>query len=85
LKYAENHIETEVFNLGTGEGYSVLEVIVAFEKATGIEIPYQFAPRRPGDIAECYASTEKAERILGWKAEKTIEDMCRDAWRWQRL
>lgn len=84
LKYTENHKGTEVFNLGTGVGYSVLEVINAFERATGITIPYQFAPRRPGDIAESYANTEKAHRILGWKAEKSIGDMCRDAWRWQQ-
>lgn len=83
LRYSEEHKGTEVFNLGTGTGYSVLEIIDAFEKATGIRIPYEIAARRPGDIAECYAGTEKAERILGWKAEKSIEDMCRDAWRWQ--
>jgi len=84
LRYSEKHKGTEVFNLGTGIGYSVLEIIDAFKKATGIHIPYVIAPRRPGDIAECYASTEKADRILGWKAEKSIEDMCRDAWRWQQ-
>lgn len=84
LKFACSHKGIEVFNLGTGKGYSVLEVIKAFEKATGIAVPYQFAPRRHGDVAECYASTEKAEKALGWKAEKSIEDMCRDAWRWQQ-
>ena len=84
LKYADEHTGTEIFNLGTGAGYSVLEMVDAFEKATGVHIPYVIGPRRPGDIAECYASTEKAERILGWKAEKAIEDMCRDSWRWQQ-
>lgn len=83
-KYANEHTGVEIFNLGTGTGYSVLEIVSAFEKATSMHIPYVFAPRRLGDIAQCYASTEKAERILGWKAEKTVEDMCRDSWRWQK-
>lgn len=84
LKYLDDHKGVEVFNLGTGSGYSVLEVIMAFERATGVKVPYQIGARRLGDIAECYASTEKAERMLGWKAERTIEDMCRDSWRWQQ-
>lgn len=84
LQYVEQHTGTEVFNLGTGVGYSVLEIVAAFEKVTGVHIPYVTAPRRPGDIAECYASTEKAERVLGWTAQKTLEDMCRDSWRWQQ-
>ncbi len=84
LKYAETHTGTDVFNLGTGIGYSVLDIIQAFERATGIAIPYKFAPRRPGDIASCYAGAEKAERVLGWKAQKMIDDMCRDSWRWQQ-
>ncbi len=74
----------EVFNLGTGRGYSVLEIIHAFEAASGVEIPYVIDPRRPGDIAACYADPGKAERVLGWHAEKSIEDMCRDSWNWQR-
>jgi len=84
LKYSDEHTGTDIFNLGTGKGNSVLEMINAFEKATGVHIPYMVVPRRPGDIAECYASTEKAERVLGWKAEKSIEDMCCDSWRWQQ-
>jgi len=84
LKYAEHHTGVEVFNLGTGIGYSVLEIVKAFEKTTGVKIPYNIESRRPGDIAECYASTEKAKQILGWIAEKNIEDMCRDSWRWQQ-
>ncbi len=84
LKYADKNTGTEIFNLGTGMGYSVLEIINAFEKATSAHVPYVIGPRRPGDIAECYASTKKAERILGWKAEKSIEDMCCDSWRWQQ-
>ena len=74
----------EVYNLGTGEGYSVLQVLKAFEKAVGKEIPYKIAPRRPGDIAVCYASTDKARELLGWEAELGIEEMCADAWNWQK-
>lgn len=84
LRYAGGHPGVEVFNLGTGSGSSVLEIVRAFERATGAEVPYQIAPRRPGDVAECYADTKKAERVLGWKAGKSLEDMCRDAWRWQQ-
>ncbi|MCC5803220.1 UDP-glucose 4-epimerase GalE [Rossellomorea vietnamensis] len=73
----------EAYNLGTGQGYSVLELVAAFEKASGQKIPYKIAPRRPGDIAECYADPSKAERELGWKAEKSLEEMCLDSWRWQ--
>lgn len=73
-----------VYNLGTGRGYSVLEVIKTFEKVNGVKIPYAITGRRPGDIAVCYADTGKACRELGFKAEKTLEDMCRDAWNWQK-
>ena len=69
-----------IYNLGTGKGYSVLDMVKAFEKATGKKVPYKIAPRREGDIAECYANPKKAEVELGWKAEKTLEDMCRDSW-----
>ena len=72
-----------IFNLGTGNGYSVLDIIKAFSAACGKEIPYVIDPRRPGDVATCYSDPSKAEKILGWKAEKNLEDMCRDAWRWQ--
>lgn len=72
-----------IYNLGTGNGYSVLEVIRAFSKAVGKDIPYEIGPRRPGDIATCYAEPSFAEKELGWKAEKNLEDMCADAWRWQ--
>ena len=74
----------DIYNLGTGIGYSVLDVIKSFEKATGIKIPYKITKRRPGDIAICYADPTKAYKELGWKAEKNLEDMCRDAWRWQK-
>jgi UDP-glucose 4-epimerase len=71
------------YNLGTGKGYSVLAVVSAFERATGIQIPYSIVSRRPGDIAECYANPQKAKRELGWMAERDVERMCADAWRWQ--
>ncbi len=71
------------YNLGSGKGTSVLELVHAFEKATGVPIPYEFAPRRPGDLPEYYADATKALRELHWKTEKTIEDACADSWRWQ--
>ena len=70
-------------NLGTGRGYSVFDMVRAFEKVGGVRIPYSVVARRPGDIATCYANPAAAEKILGWKAQRGIEDMCRDAWRWQ--
>ncbi|WP_428260216.1 UDP-glucose 4-epimerase GalE [Gallibacter sp. Marseille-QA0791] len=72
-----------IYNLGTGKGYSVLDIVKNFEKATGVHVPYSIKPRRPGDIATCYCAPEKAERELGWKAEHDIFDMCKDAWNWQ--
>ena len=72
-----------IYNLGTGCGYSVLEVVKAFEKASGVTIPYVVQPRRPGDIATCYSNPQKAEKELGWKAEKGIDEMCADSYRWQ--
>lgn len=83
LKYAEKSKGAEVFNLGTGTGYSVLDIVKAFEKENSLTVKYEIKPRRPGDIAECYADPQKALHKLGWKAEKSINDMCRDAWRWQ--
>ena len=71
-----------IYNLGTGNGYSVLEMVKAFEKATGKKVPYRIAERRAGDIAECYSNVEKAEKELNWKAEKGIEEMCRDSWKY---
>ena len=84
LDYCRKHTGCEVFNLGTGRGYSVLEVVKAFEKTNGVKLPYIITDRRPGDVASCYADTHKAENVLGWKAEKGIEEMCRDSWRWQK-
>ena len=78
------HKGVEIFNLGPGVGYSVLDMVHAFEEANGIRIPYRIVARRPGDIATCYADCTKAAKVLGWKAEKTLVDMCRDGWRWQK-
>ncbi|MEE1281556.1 MAG: UDP-glucose 4-epimerase GalE [Acutalibacteraceae bacterium] len=83
IEYASKNKGAEIFNLGTGTGYSVLDIVKAFEKANDITIPYAIKPRRDGDIAECYADPVKAKEKLGWQAEKTIEDMCKDSWRWQ--
>ena len=80
----KNKNELLTLNLGTGKSYSVLEVIKAFEKASGKKVPYEIAKRRKGDIAECYADPSKANRILNWKAERDIYKMCEDAWRWQK-
>lgn len=74
----------DAYNLGTGTGYSVLDIVKNFEKANNIRIPYEITPRRPGDIAQCYADPTKAKEELGWVAEKGIEDMCRDSWNWQK-
>jgi UDP-glucose 4-epimerase len=83
---ALNHLTTgvEVFNLGTGKGTSVLELIHAFEKANEIQVPYEIVDRRAGDIASCYADTTKVEKELGWKAKLNVIDMCKDAWRFER-
>ncbi|MBQ4543168.1 MAG: GDP-mannose 4,6-dehydratase, partial [Clostridia bacterium] len=72
-----------VYNLGTGTGYSVLDMVKAFEKASGKTVKYKIAPRRPGDIAECYADPTKAREELGFIATHTLDDMCKDTWRWQ--
>ena len=72
-----------IYNLGTGTGYSVLDIVKNFEAATGVKIPYVIKPRRAGDIATCYSNAAKAEKELGWKAERDIEEMCEDSWRWQ--
>ncbi len=83
---ALEHIEdygVGIFNIGTGVGYSVLDMVKAFSKACGKEIPYKIVPRRPGDVAACYANGDKAEKELGFKAKLTLDDMCRDTWNWQ--
>lgn len=81
IERAEKMTGVEAYNLGTGKGYSVLDIVKNFESATGVNIEYEITPRRPGDIAECYADSTKAETVLGWKAEKSLEDMCRDSWK----
>ena len=73
----------QIFNLGTGKGYSVLVIVKAFSKAYGQELPYKIAPRRPGDLAVCFSDPSKAKEVLGWEAKRGIDDMCRDSWNWQ--
>jgi UDP-glucose 4-epimerase len=73
----------EVFNIGTGEGYSVLEVIASFESATGMKVPHLIGPRRNGDIVAVWADTTKVNEVLGWKARRNLETMMKDAWNWQ--
>ena len=84
VEYAAQHKGVEVFNLGTGTPYSVLEIIHAFESANDIKIKYEIGDRRAGDLPEFWANAEKAEKILGWKTQRTLEDMCRDTWNWQK-
>ena len=84
LKAIREKCGVAVYNLGTGTGYSVLDVVKTFEKASGVKIPYRIVERRPGDIAQCYSSPLKAERELGWKAKYNLYDMCLSSWNWQR-
>ena len=84
LKAIENNCGLAIYNIGTGHGYSVLDVVKAFEKVNSVKVPYTIKPRRPGDIATCYCNPAKAKAELGWKAKYNIEDMCRDAWNWQK-
>ncbi len=83
VTFATENTGCEVFNLGTGTGYSVLDMVKAFEEANGVRIPYRIAGRRPGDLPVCYADPAKSAEMLGWKAEKNLRDMCRDSWNWQ--
>ena len=83
VKFADANNGCEVFNLGTGTGYSVLDMVKAFGTANELELPYKIVGRRPGDISTCYADPAKSREILGWVAEKDLQDMCRDSWRWQ--
>ncbi len=84
IRYVLGHKGCEAVNLGTGHGYSVLELVTAFEKASGSKVPYEIVERRPGDIAEVYADPSKAKELMGWSAERGVDEMCRDAWRWQK-
>ena len=83
VKYACGNTGCEVFNLGTGTGYSVLDMVHTFCRVNNVKVPYEIVARRPGDIATCYADPSKSARVLGWKAEHTLADMCRDSWNWQ--
>lgn len=84
LRWLQNQAGAHTFNLGTGRGYSVLEMIAAFQRASRRSIPYQFSPRRSGDVAEMFADPTKAEKKLGWRAQRSIDEMCSDSWNWQR-
>ena len=83
VNYVNRNKGCEVFNLGTGTGYSVLDMVNTFRDVNNVPLPYKIAPRRPGDIATCYADPAKSAQVLGWKAEKSLADMCRDSWNWQ--
>ena len=85
LEKSKRKIGLKIYNLGTGNGYSVLEIVKAFEKASGRKVPYKISPRRPGDIAECWADPALARKELGWKAKRGIAEMCEDSWRWQSM
>ena len=84
VDYVAKNTGCEVFNLGTGTGYSVLDMVNAFREVNQVALPYRIVERRPGDIGTCYADPKKSAQMLGWKAEKTLTDMCRDAWNWQK-
>ncbi|MBQ9021460.1 MAG: UDP-glucose 4-epimerase GalE [Eggerthellaceae bacterium] len=84
LEATKGNTGVHIWNLGTGKGYSVLEVVHAFEAANDLTIPYVILPRRDGDVAQCYSSAQKAERELNWRAERDLETMCRDSWNWQK-
>ena len=83
VKYITAHKGCEVFNLGTGVGYSVLDMVNTFQTVNGVSVPYEIVARRPGDIATCYADPAKSEKVLGWRAKHTLADLCRDSWNWQ--
>ena len=84
IQYLISHTGEGVFNLGTGHGYSVLDMVHAFEEANGVKVPYEITDRRPGDLAACYADPARSLDVLGWKAEHSLVDMCRDTWNWQK-
>jgi len=77
------NIQNATFNIGTGQGYSVLEMVKAFEEASEKKVPYKIAPRRAGDIAKCYADPSHAKEVLEWEAKRSLKQMCRDSWNWQ--
>jgi UDP-glucose 4-epimerase len=84
MLFSKNLTPVEVFNLGTGKGLSVLEIIQSFEKVSGQSLNYVFVPRRAGDVEKVWADTTRANEVLGWKAEKTVDDCMRTAWEWQK-
>ncbi|MNF97072.1 UDP-glucose 4-epimerase [compost metagenome] len=84
LTWLQSNPTIQAFNLGTGIGYSVLDMLKAFEESCGETIPYKIVARRPGDIAICYADTSLAEKKLDWKAKRSLSDMCSDTWNWQK-
>ena len=84
VNYATQHAGCEVFNLGTGTGYSVLDMVNSFVRVNDVAVPYVITERRPGDIGTCYADPAKSRELLKWQAQETLDDMCRDAWRWQK-
>ncbi len=84
LRWTDTHTGIEVFNIGSGKGYSVLQLVTTFAEVNGVEIPCQVTDRRAGDLAVVYADPTKSEQLLGWKAQKSLEEMCRDAWNWQK-
>ena len=84
IGYIMEHGGVEIFNLGTGTPYSVTEIVETFEKVNGVPVPHVYGERRPGDLPESYANADKALAVLGWKTEKTLADMCRDSWNWQK-
>ena len=84
VEYAKTRKGTDIINLGTGTPYSVLDIVHAFEKANNLKLKYEMGPRREGDLAVCYSNADKALKVLGWKAKRHLEDMCRDSWNWQK-
>ena len=84
LQYAEAHAGCEIFNLGTGKGVSVLDMVKTFSSVNGVDVPYIIGSRRAGDLATVYADPAKAQRVLGWHAKRDLADMCRDSWNWQK-
>jgi UDP-glucose 4-epimerase len=84
INYMMSHRGESVFNLGTGRGYSVLEIVETFQRVNGVKVPYKMVPRRPGDLPVCYADPGKSAEALGWKAQYGLDEMCRDSWNWQQ-
>ena len=85
VEYAQKNKGVEIFNLGTGNPYSVKEIVETFEKVNEVPVNHVYGPRRDRDLPNCYANADKALKMLGWKTEKTLEDMCRDLWKWQQM